>query len=636
MDARVEDVGRVGEDRLGAVAVVDVPVEDQHPLGAAAVERVRGGDRDVVEQAEAHRPVGARRGGPGGRRAQKAACASPASSRSAAAAAPPAACSAASKESRARRSCRCRSSRRPRAAERLDRVDVLGGVDAQRAARGSPPAPRPARARASRSRSSAASIAAQPAGVLGMAPVSWRCEDGCVRVERHRDAGVPYPARGRRPEHADDRRWSAAAPPGCTSRSRPPSAGARTTLVSRKPLAESSSFWAQGGLAAALAADDSPERHAADTLAAGRGLCRTSAVEVLTREAPGGGRAAARAAGSASTPSPDGELALGLEGGHSARRIVHAGGSETGRAITSRLAELVAAEDADRGARGRLGAIALWSDGERCAGVLTDARRDRRARRPCWPPAAARRCGARTTNPWGAIGAGAVLAHAAGAELADLELCQFHPTALALPGARARRRPDHRGGPRRGRDAARRRRAAVHRRARPARPGHRRDPRPDGRRRLRPRAGSTCAALDPTRFPNVFAICREAGLDPEREPVPVAPAAHYLIGGIAADLDGRTSLPGLLAVGECACTRPARRQPARLELAQRVLRLRQPRRARRARRAADRGPPPPAPEWRFEPPTDATREAVWRHAGPAPRRGRARAAARATPIRSRG
>ena len=104
-------------------------------------------------------------------------------------------------------------------------------------------------------------------------------------------------------------------------------------------------------------------------------------------------------------------------------------------------------------------AIALWSDGERCAGVLTDRGADRR-------PATVLTTGGgaalwrRTTNPWGAIGAGSVLAHAAGAELADLELCQFHPTALALPGSEPRRRPDHRGGPRRGRDAARRRRAS--------------------------------------------------------------------------------------------------------------------------------------------------------------------------------
>src|SRR5918999_414248 len=120
--------------------------------------------------------------------------------------------------------------------------------------------------------------------------------------------------------------------------------GATVALVSRKPLAESASFWAQGGLAAALAPDDSPARHAEDTLAAGRGLCRTAAVEALVEAAPGAVEQL-QARGVRFDAERDGELALGLEGGHSARRIVHAGGSETGRAITSRLAELVAAHD---------------------------------------------------------------------------------------------------------------------------------------------------------------------------------------------------------------------------------------------------------------------------------------------------
>ena len=151
----------------------------------------------------------------------------------------------------------------------------------------------------------------------------------------------------------------AAAPPGCTSRSRRPSAGARTVLISRKPLAESSSFWAQGGLAAALRRDDSPERHAADTLAAGRGLCGASAVEVLVDRGAGGGRTAARAAGSRFDLDPDGELALGLEGGHSARRIVHAGGSQTGREITSTARRAGRRRAADRGARGDVGGGAL-------------------------------------------------------------------------------------------------------------------------------------------------------------------------------------------------------------------------------------------------------------------------------------
>jgi L-aspartate oxidase len=387
--------------------------------------------------------------------------------------------------------------------------------------------------------------------------------------------------------------------------------GARTVLVSRKPLAESASFWAQGGLAAALAVDDSPERHAADTLAAGRGLCRTSAVEVLTREAPGAVEQLMNR-GVRFDAEPDGELALGLEGGHSARRIVHAGGSETGRAITSRLAELVAADERIEVLEA-VSAVALWSDRERCGGVVTDTGE-------IASPATVLTTGggaalwSRTTNPRGAIGAGPVVAHAAGAELADLELCQFHPTALALPGER------HDGAL--VTEAVRGEGATLLD--------------ADGKRftdELAPRDQVTAAILDrmeadgtphvmldlrgvdPGRFPNVFAVCREAGLRPESDPVPVAPAAHYLIGGVATDLDGRTTLPGLLAVGECACSglHGANR------LASNSLSECFVFGSRAARAAAEMSGPAGAsdrPDWRFTPPTDATRQAVWRHAGP--------------------
>ena len=150
-------------------------------------------------------------------------------------------------------------------------------------------------------------------------------------------------------------------------RGRPSGAGLR------KPLAESSSFWAQGGLAAALGADDSPELHAEDTLAAGRGACRRSAAELLARGGARRGRRAASAAASSSTSIPTAELALGLEGGHSRRRMVHAGGAGTGRRITERLAELspasTSASTCSRGPRRwRSGATAT-----RCHGVITDA-----------------------------------------------------------------------------------------------------------------------------------------------------------------------------------------------------------------------------------------------------------------------
>ena len=387
--------------------------------------------------------------------------------------------------------------------------------------------------------------------------------------------------------------------------------GARVCLVSRKPLSESASFWAQGGLAAALADDDSPERHAEDTLNAGRGACRRAAVEILVREAPAA-VAELQRRGVEFDIEDGGGLALGLEGGHSARRIVHAGGSQTGRALTARLTELAAAHAGVHVVEGT-SALALWSDGERCAGMVTDAG-------PISAGATVLATGGgaalweRTTNPWGAIGAGAVLAHLAGAALADLELCQFHPTALAMP-----------GDPRDGAlltEAIRGEGATLLDAV--------------GRRftdELAPRDlvttailermradGSGCVwldmrAVDGARFPNVVATLSEAGIDPSRETVPVAPAAHYLVGGVATDLDGRTNVAGLLAVGECACTglHGANRLASNSLSECFVF-------GARAAAAAASEPPGraeiPLPERRFEPPTVSTRAAVWRLAGP--------------------
>ena len=126
-------------------------------------------------------------------------------------------------------------------------------------------------------------------------------------------------------------------------------------------------------------------------------------------------------------------LALGLEGGHTRRRIVHAGGSQTGREITAKLAAMVAdAEGVD--VREGTSAVSLLSDGSACGGVETDAG-EIRATATVLATGGAAALWSRTTNPYGAIGAGAVFAHAAGAGLADLEFCQFHPTALSLPGS---------------------------------------------------------------------------------------------------------------------------------------------------------------------------------------------------------
>jgi L-aspartate oxidase len=383
------------------------------------------------------------------------------------------------------------------------------------------------------------------------------------------------------------------------------------SVISRTPLSQSASFWAQGGLAAALEPGDSPAQHAADTIAAGRGLCRPSAVRTLVEEAPAA-VAELRARGLSFDLDPDGELALGLEGGHAHRRIVHAGGSQTGHEITAKLAAMVAAEPRIA-AREKTSAVGLWSDGERCHGLLTDA----------GPIAAAATVVAtggaaalwrRTSNPRGAIGAGSVMAAAAGTDLADLEFCQFHPTALALPGSRFDGQLIT--------EAARGEGATLLDAA--------------GRRftdELAPRDAVTAAilgriaadgggsvrldlrGLDPARFPNIFESLSEAGLDPGAEPVPVAPAAHYMMGGVAVDLDGRSSLPGLFAVGECSCTglHGANRLASNSLSECFVFGGRAARAALEEKPASSR--PSPA-DWRFQPPSEATRDAVWRLAGP--------------------
>ncbi|HET8863245.1 MAG TPA: FAD-dependent oxidoreductase [Solirubrobacterales bacterium] len=387
--------------------------------------------------------------------------------------------------------------------------------------------------------------------------------------------------------------------------------GAAVCVISRTPLSQSASFWAQGGLAAALEPGDSPAQHAADTIAAGRGLCRPSAVETLVEEAPAAVHELRRR-GVSFDLDGDGELSLGLEGGHTRRRIVHAGGSQTGHEITAKLAAMAAAEPGIT-VRERTSAVALWSDGERCHGLLTGGE-------PIGASATVLATGGgaalwrRTSNPRGAIGAGPVLAAAAGADLADLEFCQFHPTALALPGNRfdgmliteavrgegatlldssGRRFTDELAP----RDAVT---AAILDRIEADGGGH---------------VSLDLREVDPDRFPNVFDSLREAGLDPRAEPAPVAPAAHYTMGGIAVDLDGRSSLPGLFAVGECSCTglHGANRLASNSLSECFVFGGRAARAALEEKPASER---PPLPDWRFQPPTEETRDAVWRLAGP--------------------
>jgi L-aspartate oxidase len=326
--------------------------------------------------------------------------------------------------------------------------------------------------------------------------------------------------------------------------------GVGVVLVSATPLAQTASYWAQGGLAAALAPDDSFELHLRDTELAGRGLVRRSAAETLVREAPD--RVAdLQALGVRFDADRFGRLALGLEGGHSVRRVVHAGGSATGRRLVRQLSALAVEEPRItvlEGAR----AQALWHSDGRCRGVVCDDGRAVTARAVVLATGGAAALWSRTTNPPGSQGFGLLLAHHAGAALADLELLQFHPTAVigvkgregflvteairgegaTLIDADGERFVDELAP----RDEVSR---AIWQRLQDS-----------GQRSV----GLDMREIDPAHFPNVVSALREAGLDPTRAVVPVAPAAHYMMGGIVTDLDAHSTLPGLYAVGESSCT----------------------------------------------------------------------------------
>ncbi|HTA04778.1 MAG TPA: L-aspartate oxidase [Solirubrobacteraceae bacterium] len=327
-------------------------------------------------------------------------------------------------------------------------------------------------------------------------------------------------------------------------------AGASVALISATPLAQTASYWAQGGLAAALAEDDSVELHLRDTELAGRGLVRRSAAEILAREAPDCVHDL-EALGVRFDADRAGRLALGLEGGHSVRRVVHAGGSATGRRVVRQLSALAAEEPQItvlEGARAR----ALWRSDGRCAGLICEDGQVLAARAVVIATGGCAAMWARTTNPPGSQGVGLLLAHQAGAALADLELLQFHPTAvIGIPGregflvteairGEGATLHDHTGErfveELQPRDAVSR---AIYTRL--AETGGR-------------SVGLDMRSVDPDRFPNVVGALREAGLDPTRELIPVAPAAHYTMGGIVADVHAHSTLPGLYAVGEASCT----------------------------------------------------------------------------------
>jgi L-aspartate oxidase len=333
-------------------------------------------------------------------------------------------------------------------------------------------------------------------------------------------------------------------------------------ILTKAEPAESNTEYAQGGIAAALGPDDSPALHAADTIAAGDGLCDERAVEILVEE---GRRYVLELVewGAAFDRNAAGKPALGREGAHSVRRVLHAKDA-TGREIGRLLWQQVSSRPAVRVFKDTL-AIEAIIERDRCIGVRFMDRGGRvgiaRARATLLATGGAGQVFRETTNPRIASGDGIALAFRAGARVADLEFVQFHPTVLQIEGS-----------PRLLISEAVRGEGAYLLNTHGERFMPRYDPAGDlasrdvvarsivrESDRTRAPVYLSLAHLNPSfvheRFPSIAAICRHVGLDVARDRIPVGPAAHYVMGGVETDLDGRTSLPGLFAAGEVACTR---------------------------------------------------------------------------------
>ena len=331
--------------------------------------------------------------------------------------------------------------------------------------------------------------------------------------------------------------------------------GLRVGVMTKAELSQSATRWAQGGVAAVLGGDeDSTDQHLSDTLAAGDGLCDLDAVRVLVEEGPGRVQELI-ALGAEFDRDAAGGLSLAREGGHTYARVVHAGGAATGAEIERALVEAV-----------RETAAAVWEgwfadglleEGSSCKGVSALAPDGTlhtiRATHTVLATGGAGQLFAVTTNPRQATGDATAMALRAGAAVADIEFFQFHPTALHHPAM-----------PRPLLSEALRGHGAVLRDAAGERFVDELLPRDRVSRAMRARMTEQDVEhlwLDATaledfdrRFPTIATSLREVGLDPSVDWLPIAPAAHYVSGGVVTDLDGATSLPGLWAAGEAACT----------------------------------------------------------------------------------
>ncbi|KAF4405181.1 MULTISPECIES: L-aspartate oxidase [Streptomyces] len=375
---------------------------------------------------------------------------------------------------------------------------------------------------------------------------------------------------------------------GLTTALRCAAAGRRTVVVTKARLDDGSTRWAQGGIAAALGEGDTPAQHLEDTLVAGAGLCDETAVRTLVTEGPGAVRRLIGTGALFDTDDRTGEILLTREGGHHRRRIAHAGGDATGAEISRALVEAVRARAPREGSAAPAVAgtgtgtvetienalvLDLVRDGNgRAAGVtlhvMGEGRRDGvgavRAPAVVLATGGMGQVFSATTNPAVSTGDGVALALRAGAEVSDLEFVQFHPTVLYLG-------PDAEGQQPLVSEAVRGEGAHLvdadgvrfmlgqHELAELAprdivAKGIMRRMREQGTEHMYLDARHFGAAMWESRFPTILAACRAHGIDPVTEPIPVAPAAHYASGGVRTDLRGRTTVPGLYACGEVACT----------------------------------------------------------------------------------